>query len=223
MPRVGAMSSKDDGRRWRDLGTILEAPARARRCDTANRYFAGGVGDFSVIPDRTGDYLYIVFTSYDPEPGQQGIGLARISRSDLDEPVGAVWRWSDAGWTEPGVGGRSTILYPVATDWHRPDANALWGPSVHWNTHLGQYVLLLNRAGDAQWSQAGAYVAFAANLAEPLTWTIPRRLRDGGNWYVQAMGTDVGRRETDTLIGRVARYFEHGVSRHELVFHRPGE
>ena len=33
------------------------------------------------------------------------------------------------------------------------EPDAFWGPAVHWNTHLQQYVMLLNRAFDPRWAQ----------------------------------------------------------------------
>ncbi|MCU0257368.1 MAG: hypothetical protein MUF60_11580, partial [Vicinamibacterales bacterium] len=46
-PRIGAARSYDRGRSWRDLGIVLAAPPGTATCGTRNRYFAGGVGDFS--------------------------------------------------------------------------------------------------------------------------------------------------------------------------------
>ena len=53
-----------------------------------------------------------------------------------------------------------TPILPVKSDWNRLDADAFWGASVHWNTHLNQYVMLLNRAIDKDWKQEGVYVSF---------------------------------------------------------------
>ncbi|MFN8637395.1 MAG: hypothetical protein U0893_26385 [Chloroflexota bacterium] len=219
-PRIGAMVSDDNGESWRNLGIIMEAPEADLICTTENYFFSGGLGDFSVLADRDNRYLYILTSSYSPDPAQQGVGVARISRADLDDPVDRVWRWGDDGWTEPGLGGRGAMLYPVAVNWHRGDAFGFWGPTIHWNTYLDQYVILMNRAGDADFSQEGAYVSFAQTLDDPLTWTVPQKWRAGGDWYAEAIGLDARAHETDKSIGQRARYFEHGVSRHELVFHR---
>ena len=40
-----------------------------------------------------------------------------------------------------------------------------WGPAIHWNTYLEQYVMLLNRAKDDQFGQEGIYVSFSPTLA----------------------------------------------------------
>jgi hypothetical protein len=91
---------------------------------------------------------------------------------------------------------------------------------VHWNTHLGQHVVLVNRASDANWTQEGVYVFFATDLALPDTFTPPRKLHDGGSWYCQVIG-DAGMRGTDSLAGQSARFFMKGKSRHRVVFERP--
>ena len=49
-----------------------------------------------------------------------------------------------------------TPVFGVDRSWANVDVDALWGPSVHWNTYLNAYVTLLNRGpagcqlGDAQ-------------------------------------------------------------------------
>lgn len=53
-----------------------------------------------------------------------------------------------------------TPIFPARIDWHRADADAFWSPSIHWNSHLRQYVVLLNRARDKDWTQEGVYVTF---------------------------------------------------------------
>jgi hypothetical protein len=65
-PRIGAAKSLDGGRSWIDLGLIIEAPPEPPHCDTPNRYFAGGVGDFSVILDQNGYDLFVFFSAYGP-------------------------------------------------------------------------------------------------------------------------------------------------------------
>ena len=58
--------------------------------------------------------------------------------------------------------------------------DAYWGPSVHWNTYLGQYVMLLNHARDARWNQEGIYISFASRLDDPSAWSAPVKIMDGG-------------------------------------------
>lgn len=230
-PRIGAARSADDGASWEDLGIVLEAPP-GLRCDTANRYFAGGNGDFSSIADEARAYVYFFLSTYG-ELAEQGVATARMRYEDLDRPAGKVWKWHRGEWKEPGLGGRLTPIFPAQVDWHRKDADAFWGPSVHWNSHLETYVLLLNRAMDSDWNQEGIYVSFNRDLARPEAWTEPRKILDRAElvektgiatpWYPQVIGLDAARRETDKLAGRRARLFVRGRSAWEILFLAPGE
>ncbi len=223
-PRIGAVRSPDNGAHWEDLGIILDAPPNTLRCNTPNKYFAGGNGDFCIMLDRRNRYLYFFVSTYSGPPETQGVAMARMKWADRDAPVGKVWKWSKDGWTEPGLGGCPTPFLPVRRDWHTTNADAFWGPSVHWNSHLRQYVMLLNRAKDADWSQEGIYVSFNRDLANPGGWTPPEKiLGDLGNdrWYPQVVGLNAAKRETDKLAGARARLFVRGKSEWEIEFRRP--
>ncbi|MDX2034552.1 MAG: hypothetical protein SF339_28010 [Blastocatellia bacterium] len=219
-PRIGALRSRDNGYSWDNLGIILEAPADSLNCSTANYYFAGGNGDFSVVLDPNGEYLYFFISTYHRQVGEQGVAVARMKYEDRDTPVGNAWKWRDGAWLEPGLGGRPTITFPALIDWHVPFANAYWGPSVHFNTNLDAYVMLLNHASDRNWTQEGIYISYNRDLSNPTGWTLPERLPIYGQlgWYPQVIGLDGG--ETDKVAGHVARLFISGHSSHEIVFHR---
>jgi hypothetical protein len=108
--------------------------------------------------------------------------------------------------------------------WHEPNADAFWGPSIHWNTYLHQYVLLLNRARDSHWTQEGIYVSFNPDLAAPDRWTAPQRILDSqgkDQWYPLVFGTNDHLGETDKLAGETARLFLRGQSRWEVRFRFP--
>ena len=114
-----------------------------------------------------------------------------------------------------------TPIFPARTAWQTRDTDAFWGPSVHWNTYLTRYVMLMNRSCCApEWPQEGIYISYATDLADPAAWSPPTRLLAGGDWYPQVIGLDAGRRETDKLAGQVARFYMHGKSVHEIVFER---
>src|SRR5262245_41527790 len=202
-PRIGALVSRDEGVTWEDLGVILEAPPGSLNCDTKNFYFAGGNGDFSVILDQSGQYFYFFISTYYRQFDEQGVAVARMSFEDRDDPAGKVWKWHDGGWNEPGLGGHVTTTFPALIDWHRENANAFWGASIHFNTYLGTYVMLLNHAVDRNWSQEGVYISFNSDLEDPLGWSAPQRLpiyQQLGQplgWYPQVIGIDGG--ETDKL------------------------
>ena len=222
-PRIGAARSADNGATWEDLGVVLEAPPNTLNCATRNFYFAGGNGDFSALLDASGRFLYFFISTYAGPVSAQGVALARMAWVDRDAPVGKVWKWYHRGWTEPGIGGQVSPVFPARTDWHRADDDAFWGPAVHWNRYLRRYVMLLNRAQDKDWTQEGIYLACNRDLANPRGWSAPARLPlnlRANQWYPQVVGLAHAQGETDKLAGRTTRLFVRGESRWELTFSR---
>lgn len=112
-------------------------------------------------------------------------------------------------------------IFPTSDSWHDGTrADAFWGPSVHWNTYLEQYVMLLNRTRDTEWSPDGVYVSFSPTLDDPSSWSTPQRILEEGSWYPQVMGLEPNE-GTDKVAGQTARFFMAGISRHIIVFSRP--
>lgn len=223
-PKIGAVRSTDNGAHWKDLGIVLEAPTGTLRCDTTNFYFAGGHGDFCITLDARREWLYFFISTYAGDVSEQGVAVARMAWADRNTPVGKAQKWFLGDWTKPGLGGRVTPFFAASKDWHRADADALWGPSVHWNTHLRCYVMLLNRAIDKDWTQEGVYVSFSRDLANPHAWSKPVKILESpgrDRWYPQVMGLE--KDGTDKLAGRTARLFVRGKSIWEVSFQRPGE
>ncbi len=229
IPRMGATRSRDRGASWEDLGIVLEAPPRSFTCSTQNAYFVGGVGDFSVQLDADSRDLYFFYSLYLRTAMSQGIGVARLAWADRDAPAGKITVWRNGTWT-PGTPIRgdeterwfypaASPIFPAAESWHDADrvVDAFWGPSVHWNTHVGHYVMLFNRAKDVEWEQEGVYVSFAKSLQDPHAWSAPTRILRGGTWYPQVLGLDEGA-GTDKTAGEWARFFMLGESRHLLRF-----
>jgi hypothetical protein len=234
VPRIGAARSVDDGRTWEDLGIVIEAPPDSRACGSSNRYVLGGVGDVSVALDDTAQYLYLFFSQYGRDPEMQGVAVARLAWADRDAPTGKVGIWNAGVWLPPSPvlsEDAEAVLewtYPAGTPLapaHRPfhdgvnTADVFWGPSVHWNTYLEQYVMLLGRARDEQFNQDGTYVSFSRTLADPSQWTAPKEVLDGGGWYPQVVGTELST-GTDRVAGRRARLFITGRSEHIVEFER---
>jgi len=211
-PQIGAAVSSNNGLTWTDLGIIIRADVTTLVCETANGYFSGGVGDLSVMLDERQEYLYIFFGTYSGDVGEQGVSVARMKWSDRSFPVGTVWRWHDGSWSSPGLDGRSTPAFPATVDWNLPDANAYWGPSIHWNSYLRRYVVLLNRTKNANYEEEGIYISYSTSLSDPQSWTIPRKIMDRGTWYPQVIGI------SDKLVDQTARFFDGGVSDYEIVF-----
>jgi hypothetical protein len=222
-PVIGAMYSTDGGETFYDLGIVLESGDPAN-CRAQNGFFAGGHGDFSVILDRESRYFYFLFTNYAGDPKGQGVAIARMPYESRMDPVGTVVKYFEGEWSEPGLGGRVTAIFPSKVTWDRADADSFWGPSIHWNTHLQKYVVLMNRACcKPRWPQEGIYITFNDDLANPAGWADPLRILAGTDigygpgYYPQVLGTQHG--ETDSLASAVARMYIHGISNWELVFY----
>lgn len=229
IPRIGAARSRDFGANWEDLGVVLASPPGAYDCASTNTYFVGGVGDFSVMLDQAQQYLYFFFSQYASRDVVQGVSVARLPWADRDAPTGKISVWlrnqtwlparairvrDEARYVYPA----GAPIYRAADAWHDDErVDAFWGPSVHWNTYLRQYVMLLNRAQDATWTQQGIYIAFSPSLNDPATWSVPQRLIAGGLWYPQVLGTEVGT-GTDRQAGEVARFFVGGQSAYLIQF-----
>lgn len=234
LPRIGAARSTDRGATWEDLGVILEAPAGSHDCDSPNMYFVGGVGDFSAVLNHSRSILYIYYSQYTSDVTRQGVAVARLSWADRDAPAGRVAVWNAGRWVRPRRAG--TDLQTGRTMWHYPSGtpifaatdswhdsgttvDAFWGPSIHWNTYLRQWVMLLNRASDVGWRQEGIYASFSPRLDSYQQWSRPQQVMSGGGWYPHVMGMQVGS-GTDRLAGRTARFFTGGRSEHLIRFHR---
>lgn len=222
-PRVGAVVSDDNGMNWRDLDTVLQCPDDAIQCDSVNKYFSGGNGDFSVILDEEGRYFYFFISTYHKDPAEQGVSVARMRYEDRDDPKGKAFKWHEGRWQEPGIGGRVTPIFPAKVSWHKENADAFWGASIHYNTYLRQYVILMNRCKDKNWAQEGTYITFNPDISNPAGWSEPKKVYDAGPWYPQIIGTSAADHETDKRAGRTARLFLRGNSKWEIIFLKPGE
>jgi len=235
VPRIGAARSIDHGVTWEDLGIVLEAPLDSHDCASRNGYFLGGVGDFSVLLDPDHGHAYFFFSQYGREASGQGIAMARLLWAVRDSPVGRMEVWNEGAWlpatalvtevTDEILGwthAPGTSLFSTTRPWHDDDPanDAFWGASVHWNTFLGRYVMLLNRATNEEWTQEGIYIAYGTRLDDPTTWTPPQPLIKGGGWYPQVIGIEADG-GTDKQAGRHARLFVGGVSGFMLEFRKP--
>ena len=238
VPRIGAARSTDRGRTWTDLGPVIQAFQSATACGSTNRYVIGGDGDVSVMLDQSKTYLYFFYSQYHREPTAQGVAIARMLWANRGRPGGNVDLWRSGIWEpdsgrrtlSPGLPGmerrRLEWVYPAASPlvapmfaWHDEDdrVDAFWGPSVHWNTAIEQYVMLLNRARDENYTQEGIYVSYAPRLDDPSLWTAPQKLLNGGRWYPQVVGLTIGT-GTDKPAAGAPRFFMSGKSEWVINF-----
>jgi hypothetical protein len=224
-PQIGALVSSDHGRTFQDLGIVLSS-GDPINCSARNGFFAGGHGDFSVILDRESQYFYFLFTNYGGPPQNQGVAIARMKFEDREHPLGAVTKFYQGSWNEPGIGGAVTPALPARVPWERSDTDSFWGPAVHWNTFLKRYAVVLNRACcNTNWPQEGIYIMFSLDLSDVSSWTSPAKILDAREigfapgYYPEVFGTAPG--ETDSLVGQSARLFVKGVSKWQLLFYNP--
>ena len=215
-PNIGAAVSFDGGRTIRDLGIVLDA-AGPIDCSAPNGYFGGGHGDFSVIFNPADGYFYFFFSNYSGDVQHQGVAVARMALEQRYEPVGAVMKYHQGDWLEPGNGGAVTPVFPAAASWNVENTDAFWGPSVHWNYKLQQYVMVLNRSCCSPgWPQEAIYISFNPDPANPAGWKAPQAILGTGNWYPTILGLGPG--ETDTYVGETGRLYTWGISEWEIVF-----
>jgi len=228
LPNIGAVRSRDHGATWDDLGIVIDAPPGTEACDSTNRFVFGGVGDLTAVLDPTSTDLYLYFSQYTRDGASQGVAVARLAWADRDEPVGKVTIWNDGAWLSPLMSETGEWIYPAATPLVRATrpfhdrsdaADVFWGPSIHWNTYLEQYVMLLNRAKDDRFAEDGIYVSFSPTASDPRAWSAPVKILNGGEWYPQVIGTEAGS-GTDRLAGKRARFFMTGRSDRYIEFER---
>lgn len=217
-PQIGALVSYDGGRSFRDLGIVLQSGYPAD-CSSQNGYFAGGHGDFTVLASPDREYFYFLFSNYSGPVEAQGVAVARMPFYRRNNPVGAVEKLYNGEWSEPGIGGMLTPIFPAKVDWQLAEADSFWGPSVHWNRYLDKYVMLLNRSCCSPgWPQEGVYVSFNESLSDPSGWSEPVKILEDVFWYPQVIGRE--RSGTDKLADRVARLYIYGASEWEMVFEK---
>jgi hypothetical protein len=199
-------------------------------------------------PDRLFVYLYYTqYVEADGRTGVSVARMAWADRDAptgrVDVFADGVWQPPARlaaivdGSIEPGLDdGAQTQVPALIDDWSYPLAspiivagdrwdngsggvNVFWGPSIHWNTAIDSYVMLLNQAASNDWKQGGVYVSFNPRIDDPNGWTPPERLFQGGIWYPQVIGLTPGQ-GTDTVAGPAARFFMGGRSDYTITFGR---
>ena len=221
-PKIGAAISRDNGATVHDLGIVLES-GDPIDCNAKNGFFSGGHGDASVILDREHKFFYFFFTNYAGTTASQGVATARMAFEDRKAPAGKVQKFYMGQWNEPGLGGKLSPIFPATRPWQAEDTDSHWGPSVHYNTHLDKYVILLNRSCcTSGWPQAGIDITFNSDLSDPFNWKPLQRVLNTSDiirqpgYYPQVLGLEEG--QSDHLAGQTARLYLMGLSDWEITF-----
>lgn len=227
---IGSARSRDHGVTWENLGIILEGAPGTEACASTNRFLVGGVGDPAGILDAGHAFLYLYFSQYGKGASNQGVAIARMPWADRDQPQGTLTVLNEGAWlparlrSEDSAGvweyPAGTSLLPVGDPWHDGDyaVDAYWGASIHWNTYLDQYVMLLNRARNENFDNEGIYVSFAPGLDDMGAWSKPQKLMSGGGWYPEVAGLEAN--GSDRQAGQRARFFLTGRSTSLIEFSR---
>jgi hypothetical protein len=145
---LGLAKSTDGGVTWTDLGEIITPNVIPAALFTRNMTHDVGGGAYLII----GGYFYVYFRDWTMTGDKAEIAVARARVADVvDASVNhnTVVPWTkyyNRGWTEPGLGGRSS---PLET----PDTLAAWW-DVSYNSYLGRYIMV---AFGAPWPATDLY------------------------------------------------------------------
>lgn len=102
--------------------------------------------------------------------------------------------------------------------WTSINNNGYWGPSVHWNSDLNKFIVLMSRSIGGNYKSGGIYMTYTTTLDDPLSWVEPKLIiSTGQGWYPQVIGNP-SIQGTDHLSGSQARYFNQGQSNSYIVF-----
>jgi hypothetical protein len=106
--------------------------------------------------------------------------------------------------------------------WTSAENNGYWGPSVHWNSDLAKYIVLMDRSQGGNYDTQGVYMTYTTNLADPGSWVQPRLIiSENQGWYPQVIGAPAVE-GTDKTAGngtaRRTRYFNQGQSSFYIDF-----
>jgi hypothetical protein len=169
---IGLSRSTDGGASWTFLGEIFRHAAPPDQC--LSEGVDSGSGTYAVRNEGGRAYLYLYV--HDRQDCGHINSLA-VVRAPIDEVVlgallGVPSNWSkyrNGSWTEPGVGGASSDIWPDSLPW-----TFNFG-SVSWNTYLGEYTLVITRPHSGLLGNKLWKLEMLGSL-DGLTWSAPRVL-----------------------------------------------
>ncbi len=167
--------STDEGATWAKNQQILSSP----KLDQPH----GGHGDGSVVWDKCSS-RWVMFYQH-----------SYLSAAMSEDPNGAPGTWKkfyNGAFTEPGLGGMDS---PFDTSPQLAGPN----PSVHWNTYLGQWIMVV-----PGWAPPSMYISSSVDLVH---WSSPQVLiqapaADHEIWYPTIVGA-----QGDMLAGETATLY----------------
>jgi hypothetical protein len=171
-----AVSTDAQGLNFRDLGVIVEPDVpMAQRSQSIE---VGG-GSFAVM---NGD-MYVYYRDYLEGGGSSELAVARapistILANAMNNQGTSFTKYYNGGWTQPGVGGRSSAL-------ENGNPGNAWS-AVSYNDYLGGLVMMSSVWADS----TGKNDLYMSTSMDGVSWT-PR----------QAIVTDAGEQMYPTLIG----------------------
>ncbi len=221
---IGLSRSGDGGATWTFLGEIIRHTAPPDQC-TGTPSDAGS-GTYAVRNEGGTEYFYVYV--HDQQDCARGNSLA-VARAPIGEVVfaavaGTVSGWTkfhDFGWSQPGIGGASTDLWPGPSPW------ANFG-SVSWNTHLGQYVMVIARPSTG-FLGTKTFTLELLQSTDGLGWGQPRVIAESLTElvYPTIVGLDADPRQSgqnfhvyylSSLLGPTARYALASLNRRTITF-----
>jgi hypothetical protein len=183
-------SSADKGLTWNYLGPIITNPPgidlKTPPTAESGLLWDGGNGDHVIYVDQRGGYIYL-FSNHDiwPKFGSPATPIMdnRVARcASADKMAPGKWqRFYNGGWTEPGIGGKSSRVngYVVAYDTYIKKYLSFFGASsLSACDDLGKQDWTAYHQIGPYWSSSGLWAVWPTDESKSDTTTL------GQNFYV---------------------------------------
>lgn len=145
--RIGLATSTDQGANWHYVGDIITSPNPTDIGGYPGAYYDFGDGDQKLFVDYAGGYFYVYFmTAWVYKATGVRTETMRVARCPIDAKMapGAWRKWYQDSWSQPGLGGFDSDVFP--------DEDS---STVFYSTYLRRYVAVGNY---------GSFLALATDL-----------------------------------------------------------